>query len=134
LVSCPGVRGSGFFGGAAGGSLKPAGSPVLAEGGSRTAPWAAPRSAGTRRGPRADRGNAPAVGRAGAKQTEVVVEHKIHGIALQPANLDGLFALLVHHAGALAEHFGGTHAATALAQYVGFEDHARRAARVTSHD
>ena len=46
----------------------------------------------------------------------------------------GVFALFVHHAGALAQHFGGAHAAAAFAQNIGGENHAGRAAQIAGGD
>jgi hypothetical protein len=58
----------------------------------------------------------------------------IHGVALQAANFDGLLFLLVHHAGAFAEDFGGANAAATVSEDIGFENHARGATEIVRGD
>ena len=68
------------------------------------------------------------------KKLNIAIEDVIHGVALQPADFDGLFFLLVHHAGAFAEYFGGAHAAATVSEDIGFENHARGAAQIVRRD
>ena len=86
------------------------------------------------RRPRADAGHAPPIRLARVKQPNVAVQHMIHGESLQPANLDGLLALLDHDARAFAQHFGGANAPATFAENIRFQDHARRAAHIRRHD
>ena len=92
------------------------------------------RRARQRCGPRTDAGHAPPIRLARLEQLNVAVQHMIHGESLQPANLDGLLALLDHHARAFAQHFGGANSPATFAQNIRFEDHARRPAHIARHD
>ena len=58
------------------------------------------------------------------EKLNIAIEDVIDGVALQSANFDGLFFLLVHHAGAFAENFGGTNAAATVSEDIGFENYA----------
>ena len=73
-------------------------------------------------------------GAPGVKQLNVAVEHVIDGVALQPADLNRLLALFVHHAGAFAKHFGGAHAPAAFAQNIRGKNHARGAAQIAGRN
>src|SRR5712691_6175726 len=115
-------------------SVEPAGNFVAVEDDDRIAPLRELRCAGQRRRPRTDAGNPLAVGRARLKQADVVVEHVVHRVPLQPPDLDGLLAFLVHYAGALAQHLSRADTAAALTQDIGLEDHARRSAQVASEN
>ena len=64
------------------------------------------------------------------KQANVAVENMIDRVSLQAADLNRLLALLVHDAGAFAEHFGGTNTPTAFTQDIRFQDDPGRAANV----
>jgi len=68
------------------------------------------------------------------EKLDIAIEDVIDGVALQAANFDGLFFLLVHYAGAFAEDFGGTDAAAAVSQDIGFQNHARGAAQIVGGD
>ena len=58
------------------------------------------------------------------EKLNIAIQYVVHGVALQAADLDGLFFLLVHHAGAFAENFGGANAAATVSEDIGFENYA----------
>src|SRR5713101_6606745 len=83
-----------------------------------------------RRGTCADASDTLPVGRPGVKKLNLAVEHVIHGVPLQTPNLDGFHAFLFHHASALAKNLCGANSPAALAEDVGFENHARGTAQI----
>ncbi len=68
-------------------------------------------------------------GQRGAARVE-----RIHGEALQPGDLDRLFVVAMHHAGAFAQHLHRAGAGAAGAQDVGVEDGAGGAGKVAAGD
>ena len=68
------------------------------------------------------------------KKMNIAIEDVIHGVPLQSANFDGLFFLLVRHAGAFAENFGGTNAAATVSENIGFENYVGRATKIVGGD
>ncbi len=77
------------------------------------------RSTSQRRRPGTDTGDAFAVRRTCMEKLDPAIENVIHCVPLQPANLDWLLSLLVHHASAFAKHFRRADAAATRAQNVG---------------
>ena len=90
--------------------------------------------AGKRCGAGSDKGDTLAIGNARVEKLNIAIEDVVHGVALQAADFDGFFFLLVHHAGAFAENFGGANAAAAVSQDIGFENYAGGAAQIVGGD
>ena len=73
-------------------------------------------------------------GSAGVKKINVAIENVVYGVALQTANFDGFFFLLVHHTGAFAENFRRANAAATMSENIGFESCASGAAEIVGGD
>ncbi len=128
-----GIFGAEFVGGDAVG-VQAAGEFIAIENRGAIAEFGEFGGAGERRGAGTDEGDTLAVGSAGVKKLNIAIEDVIHGVALQAANFDRLFFLLVHHAGAFAENFGGANAAAAVSEDIGFENYAGGAAQIVGGD
>src|SRR5437773_834215 len=83
---------------------------------------------------RSDDGHVLSGWRAGFEQLDLALEDVVGGMALQQGDLDRLLVAVIQHARPLAQHFHGAGARAGMAERVGFENDARRAAQVAGRD
>src|ERR1700722_13671099 len=74
------------------------------------------------------------VWRPGPEQLDVSVEDVVHGITLQPANLDRLLVSFVHDAGAFAQNLSRTHPPATMAQNIRLKNYPSRTSQIVRGD